>query len=100
MENTGNIIVVKKHSKLMKALKILLAVAAIAFVAAKIYQKFFQKKKLVAAETDDTPAVTGGETEEEQPAGEAFEVSADDVITNADELAESVAESAAPEAEA
>ena len=83
-----NEIVVKKGSRFVKFLKIALAIAAVAFVAVKIYQKFFQKKEeaLEAAEEEAVAELPTAEVAE-APAEEApFEVSADAVIDNAENM--------------
>ena len=87
-----NIVVVKKKSKFWTVVKILLVVGAIALVAAKIYQKFFKNKKckLEEVETDEElDALEAAEVEPDVAEEEAFEVSADAVITNAEDMEES-----------
>lgn len=86
-----NIVVVKKKSKFWTVVKILLVVGAVALVAAKIYQKFFKNKKcaLCEAETDEEPdALEAAAVEPDAAEEESFEVSADAVITNAEEMEE------------
>ncbi|MBQ2734348.1 MAG: hypothetical protein IJF33_00800 [Clostridia bacterium] len=87
-----NIVVVKKKSKFWTVVKILLVVGAIALVAAKIYQKFFKNKKckLGEAEADEElDALEAAEAEPDVAEEETFEVSADAVITNAEDMEES-----------
>lgn len=76
--------VVKKRCGWLTALKVILAVAAIAFVAYKIYQKFFKK----SAEAIEEPVENDEILLEEVPAEEAFEASAEDVIASAEGSAE------------
>ena len=81
----------KKGSGFWKFVKIALIVAAVAFVAYKIYQKFFKKKIEVVgeAEDEDIPAVAAADevVEDTAVAEEApFEVSADAVIDNAENM--------------
>lgn len=86
-----NIVVVKKKSKFWTVVKILLVVGAVALVAAKIYQKFFKNKKcaLCEAEAGEEPdALEAAAVEPDAAEEEAFEVSADAVITNAEEMEE------------
>ena len=89
---TENIVVVKKKSKFWTVVKILLVVGAVALVAAKIYQKFFKNKKCALCEAEDaeeTEALAAAEEETDTAEEETFEVSADAVITNAEEMEES-----------
>lgn len=86
-----NEIVVKKSSGFVKFLKIALAVAAIAFIAIKVYQKFFKKKAAAVEEAEEAAAleadVAEAAAEEAVLAEEApFEVSADAVIDNAENM--------------
>ena len=88
---TENIVVVKKKSKFWTVVKILLVVGAVALVAAKIYQKFFKNKKCAlceAEEAEETEALAAAE-ETDTAEEETFEVSADAVITNAEDMEES-----------
>ena len=83
-----NEIVLKKTSGWVKFLKIALVVAAIATVAVLVYKKFFKKKKAAElAEADDAieaelPEAVVEEAVEEAP----FEVAADAVIDNAENM--------------
>ncbi len=81
--------VVKKRCTWLTVLKVILVLAAVAFVAYKIYEKFFAKKKAVDAIEDDgteLPQIEPIEEEiDEEPA--SFEVSAEDVIVNPESMA-------------
>lgn len=84
-----NEIVVKKSSGFVKFLKIALLIAAAAFVAVKVYNKFFKKKKAEVIEEAEVEAVDALPEAEEAPAEaeEApFEVAADAVIDNAENM--------------
>ena len=76
--------VVRKRSTWLSVLKAVLIIAAIAFVAYKIYDKFFRKKvqQEVLGDTkqDDLLDETSGELSE----GEMLEVDAADVIVDAE----------------
>ncbi len=83
-----NEIVVKKSSGFVKFLKIALIIAAVTFVAVKVYNKFF-KKKAEAAEAELEAEAVEAElpAAEEAVAEEApFEVSAEAVIDNAENM--------------
>lgn len=83
-----NEIVVKKSSGFVKFLKIALIIAAITFVAVKVYNKFFKKKAAAEAELEgeaveaEVAAIEEAEVVEEAP----FEVSAEAVIDNAENM--------------
>ena len=84
-----NMIYVKKENGFWKAIKIVLAVAAISFVAYKVYQKFFKKKdtELEVEELDTAlDPIELDLTDEETEAIDAFEVSADAVIANVEDM--------------
>lgn len=92
----SNVVVVKKKHTFWKVVGVLLAIGAICVVAAKVYQKFFKNKKVDELEADveeDLPEIEGC-CEEEAPAAEetTFEVSAEAVIANAEDMEESAAE--------
>ena len=74
--------VVKKRCGWLTAIKVILAVAAVAFVAYKIYQKFFKKSAALEEPAEDELML------DETAAVESFEVSAQDVIANAEGAAE------------
>ena len=91
MENE-NIIIVKKKNTIWTVIAVLLALGAVCIVALKLYQKFFKKKK--TADIDDAEALA--ELNIADDAGEEifeaeeipFEVSAEAVIANAEDMAE------------
>ena len=89
MENQ-NIVVVKKKSTFWTVVKILLIVGAVCLVAAKIYQKFFKKKTVeVLEDADDLAALDAVDevpTENVVEAEETFEVPAEAVIANAEDM--------------
>ncbi|MBO5295675.1 MAG: hypothetical protein J6B71_10595 [Clostridia bacterium] len=89
MENQ-NIVVVKKKSTFWTVVKILLIVGAVCLVAAKIYQKFFKKKTVeVLEDADDLAALDAADevpTENVVEAEETFEVPAEAVIANAEDM--------------
>lgn len=89
MENQ-NIVVVKKKSTFWTVVKILLVVGAVCLVAAKIYQKFFKKKTVeVLEDADDLAALDAADevpTENVVEAEETFEVPAEAVIANAEDM--------------
>ena len=91
MENQ-NIVVVKKKSTFWTVVKILLIVGAVCLVAAKIYQKFFKKKTVeVLEDADDLAALDAADevpTENVVEAEETFEVPAEAVIANAEDMDE------------
>lgn len=75
--------VVKKRCGWLTALKVILVLAAIAFVAYKIYQKFFKKSADALEESVEDETLL-----DEASAEESLEVSAQDVIANAEGSAE------------
>ena len=88
MENETDL-VVKKRCTWVTVLKVLLIVAAVAFVAYKIYDKFFKKKKAaeLESETPDELEATDCGAEACGAADPAsFEVSAQDVIANPESM--------------
>ena len=87
MENS-NIVVVKKKSKFWTVVGILLAVGAVCLVAAKLYQKFVKNKKAAQAEIDDADVPEALDCAEEELADEIFEVPAETVIANAEDMDE------------
>lgn len=86
MENS-NIVVTKKKSAFWTVVGILVAVAAVCLVAAKVYQKFFKKKQEALAEPDaeNAPMLDVAEDVAEE-AEELFEVPAEAVIANAEDM--------------
>ena len=83
MENS-NIVVVKKKHTVWKIIGIILAVGALCLVAARVYQKFFKKKCCKAEELDAEDELAAVEPAEE--ADETFEVPAEAVIANAEDM--------------
>lgn len=81
-------LIVKKRCTWLTVLKVVLVLAAIAFVAYKIYEKFFAKKNdTLALEADEVKLDELEPTEElsEEPA--SFEVAAEEVIANPEIMA-------------
>ena len=83
----------KGKNKIRTVVSVLLALAAIGFVAYKIYQKFFQKKSVAAlddADEGDLPVLDGAENDIESDvsdgAEDTVEVSAESVIANAEAM--------------
>ena len=87
MENS-NIVVVKKKSKFWTVVGILLAVGAVCLVAAKLYQKFVKNKKAAQADIDDADVPEALDCAEKELADETFEVPAEAVIANAEDMDE------------
>lgn len=84
-----NEIVVKKTSGWVKFLKIALAVAAVATVAIIVYNKFFKKKKAkeeLAAEAEEDVAELPVADEVAEVEEAPFEVAAEAVIDNAENM--------------
>ena len=89
MENEAQVVVVKKENRFWKVVKVLLVLAAIGFVAVKVYNKFFRKKnELLDAEDEEDMEVLAeadeidAEDDAEEP---TFEASADAVLDSAEE---------------
>ncbi len=86
MENQG----AKTGKTILKIIGILLAVGAVCFIAVKLYKKFFKKEEpVLEAAADDVDAIAeeSAVAEEEVPAYEdSFEVPAEAVIANADQM--------------
>jgi hypothetical protein len=87
MENRG----AKTAKTILKILGILLAIGAVCFVAVKIYKKFFKKEEpVLEGAADEVDALAEGSVEEaaEEIAAEenSFEVPAEAVIANADQM--------------
>lgn len=96
MENE-NIVIVKKKSTFWTVIKILLVVGAICFAAFKIYQKFFKKKDVAAVADAEDAAELDCATDscEALPSEEIpFEVSANAVIANAEDMADAESDEA------
>ncbi len=87
----SNVVVVKKKHTFLKVVGVLLAVGAACVVAAKLYQKFAKKKaEALPADTEEEALEIEGCCEEEAPTAEEepFEVSAEAVIANAEDMEE------------
>ncbi len=84
MEN-GN---AKKGGKFLKVLGILLAIAGVCFVAYKLYKKFFKKDQpALEAEAEEVDVIAEESVAEEVVIEEeTFEVPAEAVLANAEEL--------------
>lgn len=84
MEHETQMVVVKKENRFWKVVKVLLVIGAACFVAVKVYNKFFRKKKeLLCAEddADDADVLAAAEPEEEPVAQESvFEAPAEAVL--------------------
>ncbi|MBQ9773560.1 MAG: hypothetical protein IJW30_06895 [Clostridia bacterium] len=80
-----NEVVVKKGNCFWKVVGIVLAVLGVCLVAVKIWQKIRRKKKAAVEACEDAPAVEGAD---EAVAEETFEVPAEAVIANAEDMAE------------
>lgn len=94
MEHEAQVVVVKKENRFWKVVKVLLVLAAIGFVAVKVYNKFFSKKNelLDAEDEEDIEALAeadeiDAEDDVEEPVAEepTFEASADAVLDSAEE---------------
>ncbi len=84
MEN-NEVVVVKKSNPVWKIIGIIMAIAGLCFIAVKVYNKFFRKPKPALEEAEEEiPAVEG--EEEAAPEVETFEVEADAVIANAEDM--------------
>ena len=81
----------EKKNTFWKILTAVLAIGAICAAAAVVYHKFFRKKKdeLAGAECEEIPALDGEESVAEE---ETFEVPADAVIANVEDMEEAPAE--------
>lgn len=86
MENEG----AKRGRTILKILGILLAIGAVCFVVVKIYRKFFPKQQpVLEGEADDLNAIADADASLAEAAAaepEAFEVPAEAVIANADQM--------------
>ncbi len=85
-------LIVRKRNSWVTAIKVILVLAAIAFVAYKIYDKFAKKNRVLPAVDGDADALCAGADADEDVsiAAEetAYEVAAEDVIINSEEMAE------------
>ena len=87
----SNVVVTKKKSTFWTVVGILLAVAAVCVVAAKVYRKFFKKKQTEELAPEADEAVLLDEPNEADDAAadadcDALEVPADAVIANAEDM--------------
>ena len=64
-----------KRSRIATLISVLLAIAAVAFVAVKLYRKFFKKKQDALEEENDADLIeaTAEEVDSEEPAAPAEE---------------------------
>ena len=86
MENEG----AKRGRTFLKILGILLAIGAVCFVAVKLYKKFFPKQQpVLEGEADNVDAIAEADASLAEAAAveaETFEVPAEAVIANADQM--------------
>ena len=84
MENEG----AKRGNTFLKILGILLAIGAVCFVLVKLYRKFFpQEQPVLEGEATDADAIADASVTEAAAAeAETFEVPAEAVIANADQM--------------
>ena len=84
MENEG----AKRGNTILKILGILLAIGAVCFIAVKVYRKFFPKQQpVLEGEAEGTDAIADAPAVEEAVAeANTFEVPAEAVIANADQM--------------
>ena len=81
----------EKKNTFWKIFAAILAIGAVAATAAVVYHKFFRKKKEELVEAEELPALDGEDAIAEE---ETFEVSADAVIANVEDMEEAPAEEA------
>ena len=83
-----NTVYVEKKSGFWRFVKIALVVAAVAYVAVKVYQKYFKKEELEleAEELDTELEPLALDLSDESFEEDAFEASADAVIANVEEM--------------
>ena len=86
MENEG----AKRGRTFLKILGILLAIGAVCFVVVKIYRKFFPKQQpVLEGEADEVDAIADADASLAEAAAveaDTFEVPAEAVIANADQM--------------
>ncbi len=84
MENEG----ARRGNTFLKILGILLAIGAVCFVLVKVYRKFFPKEQpVLEGEATDADAIAEAPVTEAAAAeAETFEVPAEAVIANADQM--------------
>lgn len=78
----------EKKNTFWKVVTAILAIGAICAAAAVVYHKFFRKKQEELIDAEEIPALDGEEEIVEEP----FEVSADAVIANVEDMEEAPAE--------
>lgn len=86
---TQNVVYVKQKSTFWTVVKVLLVVAGVCLVAARIYQKIRAKKEAALLEEPEEVELFDDlleEAEVEEDAEEAFEVPAEAVIANAEDM--------------
>ena len=77
----------KRGSKILKILGILLAIGAVCYILVKVYRKFFPKEQpALEGEATVLEAVEAPVEEVAAPEAETFEVPAEAVIANADQM--------------
>ena len=85
MENEG----AKRFKTFLKIVGVLLAIGAVCFVAVKLYRKYFKKEEpVLEAAADDVDAIAeeSAVAEEAVATEDSFEVPAEAVIANADQM--------------
>ena len=85
MENEG----AKRFKTFLKIVGVLLAIGAVCFVAVKLYRKYFKKEEpVLEAAADDVDAIADASAvaEDAVVAEDSFEVPAEAVIANADQM--------------
>ncbi len=85
MENEG----AKRFKTFLKIVGVLLAIGAVCFVAVKLYRKYFKKEEpVLEAAADDVDAIAeeSATAEEAVATEDSFEVPAEAVIANADQM--------------
>ena len=85
MENEG----AKRFKTFLKIVGVLLAIGAVCFVAVKLYRKYFKKEEPVldaAADDVDAIAEESAGADEAVATEDSFEVPAEAVIANADQM--------------
>ena len=84
MENEG----AKRGNTILKILGILLAIGAVCFIVVKVYRKFFPKEQpVLEGEAEDADAIADASVTEAAAAeAETFEVPAEAVIANAEQM--------------
>ena len=79
----------RRGKTFLKIIGILLAIGAVCFIAVKLYKKYFKKEEpVLEGEADDVDAIADASAvAEEAPAEESsFEVPAEAVIVNAEQM--------------